>query len=45
LLCSQAADTSCVVHLSDKRRATVSSFKGVVRVDIREYYEVCHHLL
>lgn len=35
----QAADTSCVVHLSDNRRATVSSFKGVVRVDIREYYQ------
>lgn len=36
---SQAKDTSYSLMLSSNRKATVSEFKGVVRVDVREYYE------
>lgn len=35
----QAADTSYVLHLSENRRVSVSQFKSVTRVDIREFYK------
>ncbi|GAB4820297.1 hypothetical protein N2152v2_007343 [Parachlorella kessleri] len=35
----QAQDTRCEVHLSNKRKASISEFKGKHYVNIREYYE------
>lgn len=40
----QSKDTSFELKLSNNRKVTISEFKGVVRVDVREYYEASHTL-